>query len=487
MPERQRVVAIIGAGISGLAAAFRILELSAQSDAPPLAITLLERGTHLGGALDTIRDTGLIAEAGADSFLTEKPAALALMRRLGLENDLISTRAEFRRTCVVRNGRLADIPEGFALLAPTRLGPVMRSPVFSARGKIRIALEPIIPRRKRDTDETLGAFVSRRLGREALDRLAQPLAGGIYTADPWMLSVRATMPRFVAMEREHGSLIRGLRAAARERGAVAPGISGARFSLFASMRNGMGALADTLAARIGESLRLGAAVEALERGPRGEVPPWTLRIAGGATIAADAIICAAPAHAAAPLVAPFAPELARWLARIDYASSAVVNMAFDVRDFPTPPRIAGFVVPIIERRRIIAGSFTSLKFEGRAPEGQIVVRAFLGGALQAGLVDLADAEMLEIVRGEFRALLGVEAPPRWTHIRRWPRAMPQYEVGHLQRVDEIERAAAAIPHFALAGAAYRGVGVPDCIASGERAAETIFAARAAPPACDDRN
>jgi protoporphyrinogen/coproporphyrinogen III oxidase len=473
-------VAILGGGISGLSAAFRLLELSARHEAP-LEVTLLEGGARLGGPLYTIREQGLIAEAGADSFLTEKPWALDLARRLGLEGELIATRAEFRRTYVVRNGALAEIPEGFSLLAPARMLPMLKSPLLSPFGKLRLMLEPLIPRRRGDRDESLASFVTRRLGHEVLERIAQPLAGGIYTADPAKLSLKATLPRFAEMEAHYGSLIRGLRAAARRQDAAPGAISGARWGLFASLRGGVGALVDALAQRLGERVRRGAEVVALARidgridgggGERG--PRWCVRTPAGTALEADAVICALPACRAAPLFEASAPPLALALAAIGYASAAVVNLAYRESDLPRAPRSFGFVVPALEHRRIIAGSFTSLKYEGRAPAGTILVRGFVGGAMQGELMALDDAAMAEVVREEFRALLGAEAAPLWSAVSRWPDSMPQYAVGHLGRVAEIERAAAALPGLELAGAALRGVGIPDCVLSGERAAQAIF-------------
>ncbi len=475
MPARAHPwkVAVIGGGIAGLSAAYRLRELAVAREMP-LNVTLFERGARLGGPLNTIRRDGFTIETGADSFLTEKPAAAELARRLGLDADLIATRAEFRRTYVVRAGRLTEIPDGFSLLAPSRLGPVMRSPLFSPAARIRIALEPWIRRRTGDEDESLADFVTRRLGREVLARVAQALAGGIYTADPARLSMQATMPRFLAMEQRHGSVIRGLRAAERERMETARGTSGARWSLFLSLRGGMGALVDAIAARLKDSVHLGVGVENVASDESG----WRVHLGDGSDIDADAVICAAPAFAAARMLRGVDDALSERLAAIKYASAATVNFAFHERDFPTPPRTFGFVVPIAERRQIIAGSFTSLKFEGRAPAGSILVRAFLGGVLQDAMLQLSDDEMIAAARDEFAALLGVTAAPRFAVVQRWPDSMPQYEVGHLARVGEIEARAAMLPRFALAGAAYRGVGIPDCIASGERAAETIFDALA---------
>ncbi len=493
--KATRRIAIIGGGISGLAAGFRLRELATAHEFP-VEVALFECGMRLGGALDTIRRDGFVIETGADSFLAEKPAAAKLAERLGIASTLISTQEQFRRTLVVRTGRLVEIPEGFSLLAPTWFGPLLKSSLFSTTGKLRMLIEPLIPRRRAIEDESLGAFVRRRLGREVLERVAQPLAGGIYTADPEMLSVRATLPRFVAMERRYGSVIRGLRVAARTREAEARGTSGARWSLFLGFKDGIRAMVDALVVRLEEGIRYGAEVVAISRAPdtrfASNTPntntardstdaarPWRLTFRAGASFDADAVVYAAPAFAAASLLhsvhPELGPELAKTLSAINYASAATVNLAFRMVDFPHPPAAFGFVVPIAERRRIIAGSFSSLKFAGRAPAEVILARVFLGGALQTEMMNLNDAEMITAAREEFAALLGVTAEPILTCVRRWPDSMPQYAVGHLARVDEIERVVAEIPGLALAGAYLRGVGIPDCIASGERAAETIFA------------
>ncbi|MGH7914738.1 MAG: protoporphyrinogen oxidase [Candidatus Binataceae bacterium] len=482
----QPRIVVLGGGISGLSAAFHLQELSARHDVP-LEVTLLERGPRLGGALCTIRAQGFIAEAGADSFLTEKPWALDLVRRLGLDGELMGTRAEFRRTYVVRNGALVEIPDGFSLLAPARLLPMLRSPLLSPLGKLRMMIEPLIPRRRGQLDESLASFVTRRLGREVLERIAQPLAGGIYTADPTRLSLHATLPRFAHMEARYGSVIRGLRSAARARNAKSgtsgspgksAGTSGARWSLFASLRGGISTLAEALAQRLGETVRRDAEVVALQRtgggGATEHRPRWRVVMADGSALEADALICALPAHRAAPLFEPHSPPLARALGTIGYASAAVVNLAYRETDFPRAPRSFGFVVPAIEQRRIIASSFTSLKFAGRAPAGTILMRAFVGGAMQSELTGLDDAAMIEVVRDEFRALLGAEAAPLWAQVNRWPDSMPQYAGGHRAAAAEIERAAATLPRLKVAGAALRGVGIPDCILGGERAAQAIF-------------
>jgi oxygen-dependent protoporphyrinogen oxidase len=471
-------VAVIGGGITGLAAAWRLHE-GAASREMPLAITLLESGDRVGGALETIRSDGFVMEAGADSFLSEKPAARNLAERLAIGGELINTQEQFRKTLVVRRGRLVAIPEGFSLMAPTWMGPLWRSELFSPWGKLRIAMEPLIPKRDDDGDESLAAFVTRRLGREVLERVAQPLAGGIYTADPSTLSIGATLPRFVEMEQKHGSLIRGLRAAAANRiNRQARGTSGARWSLFLSFREGMGKIIETLAARLERSLRNNAQVIEIARMGESKCARWVVRCADGSSLEADAVICTAPAYASAGMIEGVAPMLAAKLRELSYASAATVNLAYRMSDFGHPPESFGFVVPIIEGRKIIAGSFSSLKFAGRAPAGMMLARVFIGGALQRGMMELDDAAMVAVARDEFSDLFGVTAEPLSTYVRRWPESMPQYFVGHRGRVSEIEKEAAQLDNFVLAGAYLRGVGIPDCIAGGESAADTVLASLA---------
>lgn len=470
-------IAIIGGGITGLAAANRLRELAAGNQRP-IDIAVFESSARTGGALETLHNDCLTIETGADSFLSDKPWAMNLAARLGLSAQLVRTQEQFRKTRVVRRGQLMPIPEGFSLMAPSYFGPVLRSPLFSPLGKARMMLEPLIPRRAASDDESLGHFVVRRLGREVLHRVAQPLAAGIYTADPSMLSAQSTMPRFVEMERRYGSLIRGLRAAARTRDAESRNTSGARWSLFVSFAGGIGALVDALSQRLPGMIRYDSRVDQLIRGESG----WRLTLAGGERYDVSLVICAAPAFVIASLLEPHQYRLAAALARISYASAATVNLVWRMADFPRPPDSFGFVVPVIERRKIIAGSFSSLKFAGRAPADLILARAFLGGALQTAMMDLDDDAMVAAARDEFRTLLGVTAQPRFTLVRRWPRSMPQYAVGHRARVVEIRAEAAGLPDLLLAGAYLDGVGIPDCVRSGETAAEAAFARLAEVPA-----
>ncbi len=459
-----RHVVVVGGGIAGLAAAHRLRERD-----PACRVTVLEAGDRVGGSIATEATEGFLVEVGADSFLTEKPWAMALCRRLGLDAELVQTRDEERRTFVVHAGALHALPEGFLLMAPTRLAPLVTTGLFSLLGKIRMALDLVLPRGAARGDESLASFVRRRLGREALERVAQPLVGGIYTADPERLSLAATMPRFLEMERRDRSIILAMRRQAR---AAASRDSGARWSLFASFTHGMQTLVDALVRRLPEgALRLAAAVRTLERTPAGG---WRVVTADGTALEADGVVLATPAYVSADLLRPHDAALADALAAIRYASSVTVTCGYARRDVPHRLDGFGFVVPAVEGRALIACTFAHVKYAGRAPADRALLRVFMGGALAPEVVDRADAELVAAARRELAELLGIRAEPLFVRVHRHRRAMPQYDVGHLERVTAMEEAATRLGGLALAGAAYRGVGIPDCVHSGERAAETLL-------------
>ena len=476
--EAPRIV-VIGGGISGLAASYRVAERSAQ-EGRPVEILLLEAGTRTGGSIRTYRRDGFICEGGPDSFISEKPEAVALARRIGLEKHLIQTTQAHRRSFIVRNGRLYPVPEGFQLLAPTRFWPFVTTKIFSWPGKARMALDLILPRRAAANgadDESLAQFVRRRLGREALERMAQPMVGGIYTSDPESLSLRATMPRFLEMERKDRSLLLGMWKARRKAETNAPqrGTSGARYSLFLSFDEGMQMLVEHLSQRLpSRAVRFQSGVEDLAFD--GEKQQWRVRVVDGETIQGDAVCLALPAYAAAKLLRGTDPQLAAELDAIPYASTATVNLAYRRADIPHPLDGFGFVVPFTERRTILACTFSSVKFAGRAPEGHALLRAFVGGALQPETFALDEEAMTRAVRGDLRALLGIERPPLFTLVEKWPRSMAQYHLGHLERVRRIRERFSAFPTLRTAGNAYGGAGIPDCIRSGETAADELIAA-----------
>jgi protoporphyrinogen/coproporphyrinogen III oxidase len=466
-------VAVVGGGISGLACAHRLIE-ACQSAGRPLDLTLFEASSRLGGVMGTRSIAGYRVETGADSFITNKPWAVDLCRRLGLEGRLIPTDDRYRRSLVLRRGKPAPVPEGFQLISPVDVMAVLRSPIFSLAGKLRMALEMLLPGRPGETDESLAQFVRRRFGREALDRLVQPLVGGIYTSDPEKLSLRATMPRFLDMEREYGSLIRALRKQRTGSADSDPTASGARYGLFATLQGGISELIDTLAKRVSAAatVQLETEIASLTLEPEGR--GFTLELPNQARDGFDAVALAVPAWRAAGLLASLAPDAVAPLTQIDYASTAIVVSGHKLTDVRHPLDAFGLVVPAIERRRILAVSFTSRKFPGRAPEGCVQLRTFVGGAMQPELMRLSDAELTALVREELESIFGVIWKPDFCTIARWNRAMPQYHVGHLERVATIERALAPHPRLALAGNAYQGVGLPDCIHSGEMAAEKLM-------------
>lgn len=501
----MKQILVIGGGITGLAAAHRIAERSVSAS-HPIAVHLLEAGPTVGGIIKTDSRDGFLLERGPDSFLTDKPGASSLVQRLGLEPHLIYTSDNNRRSFVVRRGRLLPVPDGFNLLAPARLWPFVTSGIFSWPGKARMAMDLVLPRRNTSAgnDESLAEFVRRRLGREALERMAQPMAGGIYTADPETLSLRATLPRFQDLERRHRSLILGLRNPSVTAG-LKPGdktlgpdkaetvrtavASGARYSLFRSFDGGMQLLPDTLAARISHlnsqvfgdttkaPIRLNTGVEslALQRnsGPGNNSAQWIVRTSDEKTFVADAVCLALPSYASARFLRRIDGELASELSGITYASSATINLGYKRDDILHPLDGFGFVVPFIEKRTVMACTFSSVKFSGRAPNSHVLLRAFVGGALQPEVVELDDDELIARVRADLRTLLGIGRAPMFAEVSKWERSMPQYFVGHLDRVRNIDARVARIPGLALAGNAFNGPGLPDCIHSGESAADML--------------
>jgi len=475
-------IAVIGGGITGLAAAHRITELL-----PHAELALFEVASRLGGVLDTVHVERFLVERSADNFLTKLPAAVELCRRLGIADQLQRTDETRRRALVVRGGRLLPIPSGFFLMSPRKLWPLLTSPVLSLRGKLRLLAEPLVRRRKpsptgrgqAEGDESVAAFARRRLGREAFERLVQPLVAGIYTADPEKLSMAATMPEFLSYEHQHGSLLRATLTTAPLNSPSADHASGPRYALFAAPEQGMASLVSALAARLPrDTINLNARIMQLHRQVDGR---WRLDFGSNPQSAIrnpqsfDAVILAVPAPAAASLLVSLDAELAAELAAIPYAGCAVVSFGFTRDQIAHPLDAFGFVVPEIERRRIIAASFASLKFPGRAPADHVLIRVFVGGALYPERVDLPDADLRQLALDELTDLLRISGEPLVADIARWPNSMPQYHVGHLDRVARIESLTARHPGLALAGNAYHGVGIPQCIASGETAAEQVAA------------
>jgi oxygen-dependent protoporphyrinogen oxidase len=461
--ERRRI-AIIGGGVAGLAAAHRVTELQ-----PGWEIALFEASDRLGGALRTEREAGFLLEYGADNFISNVPWGVDICNRLGIADQLIETNPGHRRALVAHGSQLYPVPEGFMLMEPRAVTPLLTTRLLSLRGKARMLAEYFVAARKSDGDESLASFAIRRFGREAFERLVQPLVAGIYTADPEKLSLAATLPRFLEMERQYGGLIRAARKRKTQEGSDG---SGARYSLFVTPRDGMQTLATALAAKLPpNSVRLSARVEAVQPVAAGG---WDIHIAGNAAPQhTDAVILATSAQVTAQLTRPWDAELADAHAEIPYAGSAIALVGYDERQIARPIDAFGLVVPEVERRDIIAASFSSVKFPGRAPQGKVLIRVFLGGAMRPDLVTAADEQIREIVKRELSELIGASGEPCLFRVARWPSAMPQYHLGHLDRVARITARVAAWPGLQVAGSAYAGVGVPHCIRSGEMAAAEV--------------
>ena len=475
-------VVVVGAGVAGLACARHLVTLARERD-NPLDLLVLDASPRAGGVITTVRRDGFLVEGGPDCFISEKPWALDLCRRLGLGEEIIGTNPECRRSFVLRGTRTMPIPEGYQLMAPGRLLPFASTPILSPAGKLRAALDLLLPRGPERGDESLASFVRRRFGREVLERLAQPLLAGIYNADPEDLSLRATMPRFLEMERRHRSIILALLRSRRRTAAARDastgmngGVSGARYSLFVTLRDGLQTLIDRLQKDLPPgSLRLRARATGLAAfSPgTGEAAPkrYVITLESGERIFADAMVLAMPANASAPLLRRLDPALSDRLAGINYGTSVTVSLAYRAPDVSRPLKGFGFVVPRSEGRRLIACSVSSVKFAGRAPAQTVLLRCFLGGPWAE---EREPDDLERTVRGELREVLGITAPPLLARTFVWPRAMAQYRVGHLDTVEAIEQRLAGHPGLALAGNGLRGVGIPDCVHSGELAAERIL-------------
>jgi oxygen-dependent protoporphyrinogen oxidase len=478
-------VAVIGAGITGLAAAHRIVEMMQHAESlGAVELSVFEAADQVGGVAATIKQDGYLIETGPDSFITNKPAAIRLCERLGFQDELISTETEHRGSLVLRKGKPERVPEGFMLLSPAKVWPVLKSPIFSWGGKLRMAYELFVGRSKESEDESLASFVRRRFGNEVLERLVQPLVGGIYTSDPERLSLKATLPRFLDMEKQHRSLILGSRkqAADAESQDEFQG-SGARYGLFATFRNGLSSLFERLVERVSAvaTIRLGTRIVAVCENASSEFE-LTMSTASGDTGREhfDRVLVALPAYAAAKILQPISerhPDFLNalnCLDKIEYASTAIVASGYRLDHIRHAMDAFGLVVPAIEKRSILAASFTSRKFAGRAPDGSVLIRTFVGGAMQPELLENSDEVLRSIVHSELAEIFGIDSPPQFSNVYRHDRAMPQYYLGHLDRVQTINEAASHVPNIELAGNAFEGVGLPDCIHSGERAAERLL-------------
>ncbi len=465
--DTAKHVAIIGGGITGLSAGW-YLQQAAAKQGISLSYSILEQSNRWGGKVQTeqvdgVGDGPFILEAGADALLTRKPWAFELARELKLSERILPVNTENNRTFVLRHGQPVPLPDGLQLLVPTRLLPFARSPLFSLWGKLRAALDLWIPPRQSEADETLASFVRRRLGGEILDRLGEPLLAGVYNGDPEHQSIEATFPQFPALERQYGSLIRGLRAAQRERTA-------SETPAFISFKTGAHELVRALVAQLSGELQLNVAVSRIERLVNNR---YRIVAPEGRTIETDAIIMATPAHVTAKLLREVAPEAAESLSAISYTGIGTAYFGFRRDDVPHPLNGFGLVVPGSERRQIDGVTWTSSKWNYRAPAGYVLLRVFFGGPRTCDTLQLDDSDLLMVIRAELKSILGISAMPLFYRIYRWADGYPQYNLGHLERVAAAE--AALPPGTFIAGSAYRGVGVPDCVRQGREAGRQAVA------------
>jgi protoporphyrinogen/coproporphyrinogen III oxidase len=457
-------VAIVGGGISGLSAAFT-LEQRRQTSKEKLEYVVYESSPRLGGVLRTDHIDGCIVEAGPDSFLTEKPWASELCRSVGLGDQLIGSNDHARKTYILRGGRLVEMPDGLMFMVPTKIFPVLFSPLFSWRTKLRMAQEFIHAPSAAENDESVASMVTRRYGDEMVDRLADPLLSGIYGGSARDLSVRAVLPRFAEMERAHGSLSRAMLKARKKMPTP-----NAQRPLFTSLKDGMEQLPQAIVARLrSSSLRTNAVVQAIQL----DSESWVVS-SQEKNERFDAVILALPTHALTPLLREIAPQLSNELSAIRYTSSIVVALGYDANVRRTLPPGFGFLVPRSEGKRILAATFVHNKFPHRAPNDRALLRCFFAGATADAIRQQSDEEIVNVVREELQPILGLRSAPLFTRVYKWKSAMAQYSVGHLERLERIEELLKALPRLALAGNGYRGIGIPDCVRSGTDAANKVL-------------
>jgi len=461
-------IVVIGGGISGLSSAYRLVELSLRNSIS-LEIIVLEKSGKLGGVISSKLINNFIIEEGPDSFNTKNKSAIDLCYRIGMKSDIIHTNDEARQIFVIYHDKLVPIPEGF-FLAPTRLMPFLNSPLFSFQGKLRILMDIVIPRRNSQEDESVASFFKRRLGNEAFELVAQPLFSGIYSSDPNMLSMQATMPHFIIMEQEHRSIIRAMRGnlisnAMNNKNSKSP------YNSFVSFKGGMQDLINTLASYLPKkSIQLNKVVQNITITNDG----WRIVTKNNDIIDANGVIVATPSIQAATLVRGFDPLLADYLSEINYTSSVIINLVYKREDISHPLNGSGFVVPISEDLPILACTFSSVKFPGRTPPEMILLRCYMGGAINPEIYEKDESWLIDSAHNSICGVLGIKSKPIFKMISRNPQSMPQYMVGHLDHISQIYYMIRKYPGLQLAGNAYEGVGIPDCINSGEKAAEKLF-------------
>jgi oxygen-dependent protoporphyrinogen oxidase len=471
MSPARRVV-IVGGGVTGLTTAYALLS-GARKRGVNVDVTLVERGSRLGGSIVTEKRDGFTIDGGPDSWVAAKPFATALAKDLGLGESLVPTVEATRRVYVAHGDALHVLPEGLVLAVPTRIAPVVTTRLFSWGAKLRMGAEPFVPKNTSGDDESIADFVTRRLGREVSDRLAAPMLGGIFAGDATKLSMKATFPQMVEMERTYGSLVRGMRA---QRRAAAANGGGKAPSAFLSLEGGVGSLVDALVAALAHArVRTNAQARAVSKLPEGdERGRYAVDLEAGDTLFADDVVLTAPTYGVASVVRPLDPSIADELDAIPYASTATVFLAFRRQDVRHPLDAAGFIVPRALGRPLLASTWVSSKWEGRAPNGHVLIRAFFGGAWGESTLARDDEALVALARSELAALMALDATPLFSRVFRFDRASAQPIVGHLARVARIREQLTKYPGLRIAGAGFGGIGIPECVRQGNEVAAAIL-------------
>ena len=457
-----------------MATAFALTERAAEAGLT-IRCTVIEAAPSWGGKIVTHRIGDLVTEAGPDSFLSQKPDGLQLIEKLGLSDQLINTNETGKKAFVFAGGRLRELPEGLVVMTPGQIVPFLKSGLLTTSGLARMALDLVLPRKRSQDDESLASFFRRRFGRQAFERVMEPLMAGIYAGDAEQMSLKATFPRFAELERQYGSVIRGMMAARDARTSENP--AGPRRSMFVSLRNGLDDLVAALAGRLKEQdvvLRNGTVVESL-RVRSHELGRWTydVMLNDGSALSVDSVVLATPAFVSAELLRPLTPLAAGLLDMIPYASTATIAMAYPGSVIGGAVQGFGFVVPRAEGRDLVAATWTSLKWPHRAPPDRLMARCYVGGVGREAILERDDQLLVGRVKSELMEICGITAEPVYVEVNRWTKAMPQYLLGHLERLEQVEAALSRYGGLVLTGAAYHGVGIPDCIRSGAMAADRV--------------
>ena len=466
----ERSVIIIGAGISGLTAAYRLNKIKSESGLD-FNITVVEKSDYVGGTIHTEYVDGFVIEAGPDCFFAEKPYAGMLIKELGISERLIGTNNKNQGTYVLWHNKLHKLPDGVVLMIPTKFTPFVTSSLFSIYGKIRMGMELFIPRRTDGIDESLSEFTIRRLGREALERIAEPLVAGVHAGDPDTMSVKSSFPRFVDMEQKYGSLIKGM---LKVRGKMKRRETEGSNSMFMTMKGGLRELIDAIVQQSpGVVFKRGKKATSVRRV---DDKSYAVILSDGEQLIANSVILATPAYVSAGLISSISNELSELLLSVPYVSTATISLAYKKERFTHPLKGFGFVVPKKENRHIMAVTWTSSKFFNRSPDDAVLIRCFIGGAMNQKLVFQSDDEIIKLVKADLKEIMSIKEEPLFSRIYRWDRAMPQYTIGHESRIKAIEQIVKGLKNIQLCGSAYHGIGISDCINSGNIAAQNILKA-----------